>query len=987
MVDSQPGTVTAFDPSLTLSNFSAETRDRFLHNANQLVLAKLQQARPTTAVARIRTGAYDFVEFSEYRNLSGGLALIDGTYQALETTGAPTAPYQQLLVGFDQQVTTDTIIFWSTDYVDTSKIIVQYSYDNETWFSVGTVSWVQFFDDTIEVFPGDVPPTGEYRYTGTIGAGNITARYWKLRADPTTSYTSLSGTNPNKTLYVASTADFASSGTLQLLLGTTARLVTYTGKTAGTFTGVNDVYDTYKTLSIDYITGDNPDITLVAYGSAGDGFPAENGWVQLDAEVAGYIDGALFYTTRVVDGLNVTFYGCTIVPGPDDVYYNSSTLDYYTLREKLNAGGYSSIYSLHYHPAALAPGVVVCARNSLGQGITEIQIVGSQTPLLQHWNSDGSQAVTNVVEGSDYYDIAYDVADDVYYALRFNDDLAGSVVIDPDDDFSVGVDSAFDTIKWVESPTNVYFQRNSVSGTLEQKSSGGAGQLTSTYGIDGNFVADIDLASVLELRDKAYFSLEMADYSTGNVHLMSMLRGDYVPGSGTAGNFCGATMTYSDTVGSAAVLSDFRIDPTTLDFGYAVPPSSLTYEMLYDEAAGVYNVTASGAVYPVAAPGSLYEASGVSFTISNVTSPADGQGFTVLVWTAQDSINGTSTSGISLQIERAGTNGYARYADSDTPGVYEQSLVANVPDTRMKLRLYGDPNSQSINLAADNFTVTGGTVYYDTPVFSVVTVDKSGNLVQVASISDADGYVIKAFDVIKDPQAVYNRYLAPRAAIATNGLARAAGGEIYLKIDDILYRYVKTAFPLTTEDGATATTMTSGVIPATGVTNFAYNGFSGGGLSYLKYEVDLGGVFVKSISSSTLEAEPLKAWVDVASISYPFAWNVSDLSTLYYVDGTALYLYDLNESKAGFVNVTSDKQVLAAGTAETATITAQVLNVYGQPKSAKSMTFSVSAGDGALSPATGCSDVNGEDTSTYTVGAAVGTATITVTVSDVTCVP
>ena len=98
-----------------------------------------------------------------------------------------------------------------------------------------------------------------------------------------------------------------------------------------------------------------------------------------------------------------------------------------------------------------------------------------------------------------------------------------------------------------------------------------------------------------------------------------------------------------------------------------------------------------------------------------------------------------------------------------------------------------------------------------------------------------------------------------------------------------------------------------------------------------------------------------------------------------------LKLYDLNATKAAFVNVTSDKQVLAAGTLETATVTAQVLNVYGQVKSNKSMTFTVSAGDGALSPAIGCSDGNGEDTTTYTVGSAVGTSTITVTVSDSNC--
>jgi hypothetical protein len=290
-----------------------------------------------------------------------------------------------------------------------------------------------------------------------------------------------------------------------------------------------------------------------------------------------------------------------------------------------------------------------------------------------------------------------------------------------------------------------------------------------------------------------------------------------------------------------------------------------------------------------------------------------------------------------------------------------------------------------VDLSADNFTVTGGTITYDTPVFSVVTVNKDGEIEQVSGISDTDGYAIKSLDIIRDPSVVYNRYLTPRSGIATNGAAAGSGGEIYIKVDDTIYKYLKNDLPLDLEDGSNASITTTGEIPATSVTNFAYNGYSGGGLSYMEYISDLEGVFVKTISTLTLTAVTKKAMLDVATIDYPFGWNVSDLSTLYYVDSTALKLYDLNETKAAFANVTSDKQVLAAGTAETATVTAQVLNVYGEPKSNKTMTFSVTAGDGAISPATGCSDSNGEDTTTYTVGSAVGTATITVTVSDTAC--
>ena len=65
MADSQPGKVTSFDPSITLTDFSAGTRDRFMFNENQLVLAKLQQPRPVIATARTRTGSDDFVDFDQ----------------------------------------------------------------------------------------------------------------------------------------------------------------------------------------------------------------------------------------------------------------------------------------------------------------------------------------------------------------------------------------------------------------------------------------------------------------------------------------------------------------------------------------------------------------------------------------------------------------------------------------------------------------------------------------------------------------------------------------------------------------------------------------------------------------------------------------------------------------------------------------------------------------------------------------------------------
>lgn len=884
MAESQPGAVETFDPSINLTSFSAKTRDKLIFNENQLVLAKVQQPRPVFAAAltAVASSTLTYTRWGNYKNLSGDFAYIDGSFQALDTPGVPTGDVFRIEIGFDQQVVTNILKFWSTGFVDTTKIKVEYSFDNVTYFSAGTVSWVQNFDDTIEVFPGDNPPTGEYVYTGTIGSGEITARYWRIRSDLAAAY--VSGTS---TMTVDSTSGFPSSGFLYVGVPNTSivggytilDILSYTGKTSTTFTGVQK-------------SGGTPD--------------------------------------------------------------------------PLVAGSY-----------------LITAAYPFGSGVTEVNIIPTLSPILEHWNSDGTKAVTHAVEGKDYYDICYDKTDDVYYAIRFNDTLSGAVLADPNDDFDADTGANFDSTKWNESLTNVYFQHSTASGTLRHLSSAGAGQLTTTYGLGGSFTASVDLVAAIELNQDAYFSLEAVSYDNNNHYLLSALKGPYTPGVDTSGSFVRAAVSYSDTVGSAAVLSDFHVNTAGMDFSFA--GGVVSYSLLYNSSFGEYDVTVSGITHPRAKPGVKYSLDSAEFTISNLSTPANGQGFQVDVKVLEVPNVGTAASGIQLTIQRAGsTNGYAGYTDTNAPGSPVSTFVGNVPSDTVAIQLYGSPEAQSIDLSADNYVVTYDTLVFDTPVFSVLTINKSGNIEQVVGVSDVDGYVIKSFDIIRDTTAIYNQYLAPRVAIATNGGSGGAG-EVYIKVNDTIYKYLKSSLPLASDNGTSASVVTVGEIPATGVTAFEYNGYSGGGLSYIEYEQDLSGTFVKSINTVNLTATELKALLDVNSIDYRFAWNVSDLSTLYYVDGTSLKLYDLNETKAAFVNVTSNKQVLAAGTAETATITAQVLNVYGQVKSNKSMVFSVSAGDGAISPAVGCSDVNGEDTTTYTVGSAVGPATITVTVSDITC--
>lgn len=996
MADSQPGKVGTFDPSVTLTNFSADTRDRFVYNENQLVLAKLQRAQPVSTTARTRTASEVFIEYAEYVNSEGELAYIDGSFQALDTPGKPTTPIHQIVIGFAQQVTTPEVKFWSTSFVDTSEVYIQYSFDNTTWFDVGAVTWVQIFDDTIENFPGDAPPTGQYQYTGTFDSGNVTARYWRVRGDVDAVYSGQSGSNPNKIFNVDSTANFPDAGSLSAVVGDASRTMSYTGKTATSFTGVNDPNSSPVTEKIDftgdYLASPNGSITLVLDSTTG--FPTESAvkirFFYTSAGTSMWVSYDLTYTG--ISGRALT--GVTIYPDPDEIrgFYNGFWTDFWTIRDILLGNSNLFIYDgvnapeVDYTPLSLFSGLKVYVANSWGSGVTELQIVSTTDPILQHWNSDGSQAVSVSLDGSDFYDVAYDKSDDVYYAISFSAAIAGAAITTPDDDFSTGDGTGFSTSKWVESTTNSYFQRSTLSGTLDMRSPGGDGQLTSTYGVDGNFSASIDLVSMIELQSpKGYFSLEALDYSLGNVQLMSGIAPVLGVDITTSGVFFAATMTYTDTVGGVATLNNFRIDPSEIDFNY--PGGVIDYNFVYSESTGAYTVTVSGISHPAAVPGPLYQLDSAEFSISNFSAPADGEGFAVAVVVSKTTPEPTAVSGTRLQIERAGTNGYSRYEIPTNPAVWVDSSIGNVPADRFKIQLFGSPFNSNVNIGLDDFAlIPSGDLFFDSPVLTVTTLDKSGNKVQVASVSDADGYAIKSLDLIQDTAATYNNYLSPRVGIATNGLGVGSGGEIYIKVNGTLYRYLKSVLPLTSpEDGTAAATTTTGEIPETGITGFTYNGYSQAGLCYIEYNQPLSGVFVRAITASSLLAQPEKILLDITNINYPFAWNVTDLSTLYYVDGTALKLYDLNETKAAFANVSSDKQVLAAGTQETAVITAQVLNVYGETKSNKSMTFSVSAGDGAVSPAIGCSNGTGEGTTTYTVGSAVGPATVTVTVSDVTC--
>ena len=92
--------------------------------------------------------------------------------------------------------------------------------------------------------------------------------------------------------------------------------------------------------------------------------------------------------------------------------------------------------------------------------------------------------------------------------------------------------------------------------------------------------------------------------------------------------------------------------------------------------------------------------------------------------------------------------------------------------------------------------------------------------------------------------------------------------------------------------------------------------------------------------------------------------------------------FNIDTSLSAFASVNVDDFSLRAGTSDNTTVTAQVINAWGDELSGKSVSFIVSNGDGAVSPANDTTDGNGEATTVYTAGVTPGPVEITATVSD-----
>jgi hypothetical protein len=122
---------------------------------------------------------------------------------------------------------------------------------------------------------------------------------------------------------------------------------------------------------------------------------------------------------------------------------------------------------------------------------------------------------------------------------------------------------------------------------------------------------------------------------------------------------------------------------------------------------------------------------------------------------------------------------------------------------------------------------------------------------------------------------------------------------------------------------------------------------------------------------------------DYSTNAYKVFYDQNDFNTLYYVPSTnILRAWNLNDTVSAFMAVNAATITLPAGTAQSTNVNADVINAWGEALSGKTVTFSVTSGDGAITPSTGSTNGSGRATTQYTVGSTVGVSTVTATVTE-----
>lgn len=598
--------------------------------------------------------------------------------------------------------------------------------------------------------------------------------------------------------------------------------------------------------------------------------------------------------------------------------------------------------------------------------VTEVQILTPLTPTISYFNTDGSFASSASFEKTKILDAAYDTVGGYFYTIRYNDASVGTSTVTLDDNFSdadAGTASGtnnFNPSRWSESNSNTQFLRS--GDKLSYNVATGKGQIETTFTLD-DFNVRLDVTPTTITSKNMWLTLRALDSSNNTI--MSEGVGYQTTPTVTGVWFSSRVANLVNST-SASTIREMRPQWHNAQIG------TDSFTVLYGGSTWSVSGTLTGALSN-ATTGVLYNPSNspIEFQIASTATPSPGEQFTFdLITSSVDKIP-TATGILSLR----------RTSTSHTTENVITSPVT-VPTSVVSLEIFGNTNG-SVNISADNFdVVTGSGSFASVAVFTVEKTNSVG-LVQGSPL-------IEAFDVIGDPSLTYNDFLNGRVQIASTSSGTSTG-EIYLKINNELYRYPNT-IALGTETGSSALASSTAQISTDGTNSFAWTHESGVGglpfLTYIEYDETLQIVHLKTIDKDTLlntttTKELLLNISDYNTNRYEVFYDQNDFDTLYYVDSSNnLRSWNVDDRISAFMAVNASDVSLPAGTAQQTPVVAEVINAWGETLDGKTVTFAVTAGDGAISPSSDVTVSGGIAESQFTVGSTVGVSTITATVTE-----
>jgi hypothetical protein len=602
--------------------------------------------------------------------------------------------------------------------------------------------------------------------------------------------------------------------------------------------------------------------------------------------------------------------------------------------------------------------------------VTEVQILEPLTPTISYFDTDGDFASSFTFAEDKILDAAYDNINGIFFTIRFNDDNVGTSTITLDDDFeegSAGTASGttnFNSGRWTESSTNTAFLRT--GGKLSYNVGSGKGQIETTFTMN-NFTAALHVTPTAVTTEPMWMALRALD-SDNKTLIQEGVGWEQSPV--TSGVFFASSLeSFSNSTASCT----FR-DARPLWHNAASGTDSFTIQ--FNGSVWTVTGTLTGAL-PSAQTGVLYDevtapTTPIEFLISSTATPTNGENFTFNLVT--DNVKKLPTATGVLLISRTGTS-------ATTGNVF--TTPRTISSAAASFEIFGNTNG-SINIQADDFDVTGSGTFPSVSVFTIERTDDEGDLTATPT-------VIESFDVIGDPSKTYNDFLNGRVQIACTQ-SGTGGGFIYIKIDNKLYKYPNN-ISLTSETGSSATVTTIGQIATDGTHSFAWSRESGiGGLPFLtyhEYDSTLDIVHLRTIDHNTLVDTTDQKEVLLNQTTYTTTnklkvfYDQNDFDTLYFVDtSNNLRAFNLDDRISAFMSVNAEDVTLPAGTSQQTFVNADVINAWGESLDGKVVTFSVTAGDGAVSPSSDTTVSGGRATTQFTVGSTVGVSTVTATVTE-----